>query len=70
MYGLDVAILLMYDSHDMRHTGFRRLMVVNRPSGFGASQMERKREERRRRVGPTCRVGTVMLVLNNNFNIV
>ena len=30
MYGPDVAILLMYGSHDMRHTGFRRLMVVNR----------------------------------------
>ena len=23
------AILLMYGSHDMRHTGFRRLTVVN-----------------------------------------
>ena len=29
MYGPDVAILLMYGSHDMRHTGFSRLTVVN-----------------------------------------
>ena len=29
MYGPNVAILLMYGSHDMRHTGFRRLTVVN-----------------------------------------
>ena len=28
------AILLMYGSHDMRHTGFRRLMVVNGTPGF------------------------------------
>ena len=28
------AILLMYGSHDMRHTGFRRLMVVNGTLGF------------------------------------
>ena len=28
------AILLMYGSHDMRHTGFRRLTVVNRTPGF------------------------------------
>ena len=33
MYGPDVAILLMYGSHDMRHTGFHRLMVVNRTPG-------------------------------------
>ena len=33
MYGPDVAILLMYGSHDMRHTDFRRLMVVNRTLG-------------------------------------
>ena len=26
--------LLKYESHDMRHTGFRRLMVVNRTPGF------------------------------------
>ena len=24
------VILLIYESHDMRYTGFRRLMVVNR----------------------------------------
>ena len=29
MYGPDVAILLLYGSHDMRHAGFRRLTVVN-----------------------------------------
>ena len=29
MYGPDVAILLMYGSHVMRHTGFLRLTVVN-----------------------------------------
>ena len=28
------VILLMYGSHDMRHIGFRRLMVVNRTPGF------------------------------------
>ena len=28
------VILLMYGSHDMRHTGFRRLTVVNRTPGF------------------------------------
>ena len=27
--GLYWVILLMYKSHDMRHTGFRRLTVVN-----------------------------------------
>ena len=26
--------LLKYGSHDMRHTGFRRLTVVNRTPGF------------------------------------
>ena len=31
--------LLMYGSHNMRHTGFRRLMVVNGTPGFGASQI-------------------------------
>ena len=30
MYGSDVVILLMYESHDIRHTGFRRLTMVNR----------------------------------------
>ena len=29
MYGPDVAILLIYESHDMRHAGFHILMVVN-----------------------------------------
>ena len=38
MYEPDVAILLMYGSHDMRHTGFHRLTVFNGPPGFGASQ--------------------------------
>ena len=33
MYGPDVAILLMYGSHDMRHTGFPRLTVVNETPG-------------------------------------
>ena len=28
------VILLMYGFHDMRHTGFRRWMVVNRTPGF------------------------------------
>ena len=28
------VILLMYGSHDMRHTGFRRLVVVNGTLGF------------------------------------
>ena len=28
------AILLMYGSHDMRHTGFHRLTVVNGTPGF------------------------------------
>ena len=30
--------LLMYGSHDMRHTGFCRLTVVNGTPGIGASQ--------------------------------
>ena len=33
MYGPDMAILLMYGSHDMRHIGFRRLTVVNGTPG-------------------------------------
>ena len=33
MYGLDVAILLLYGSHNMRHTGFHRLTVVNGTPG-------------------------------------
>ena len=35
MYGPDMAILLMYGSHDMRHTGFRQLTVVNETPGLG-----------------------------------
>ena len=31
MYGLTWPFLLLYGSHDMRDTGFRRLTVVNRP---------------------------------------
>ena len=32
------VILLMYGSHDMRHTGFRRLMVVNEtPENWGVT---------------------------------
>ena len=42
MYGPDAAILLMYGSHDMRHTGFRRLTVVNGTPGFWASQKKYK----------------------------
>ena len=29
-----LVILLMYGSHDMRHTGFRTLMVVNETPGL------------------------------------
>ena len=32
--GLYWVILLMYGSHDMRHTGLRRLKVVNGTLGF------------------------------------
>ena len=39
MYGPEWAILLMYGSHDMRHTGFGRLTVVNGPPKIGASQV-------------------------------
>ena len=38
MYRPGWTILLMYGSHDMRHTGFHRLTVVNGPPGFEASQ--------------------------------
>ena len=37
MYGPNVAILLMYGSHDMRHTGFCKLTVVNGTPGIRAS---------------------------------
>ena len=34
------VILLMYGSHNMRHTGFRRLTVVNGTPGFwGATSL-------------------------------
>ena len=33
-YGLYWVISLMYGSHDMRHTGFRRLTMVNGTPGF------------------------------------
>ena len=54
MYGLVIVwtsmddgpywvILLMYGSHDMRHTGFRRLTVVNGTPGFlGVTRRRRK----------------------------
>ena len=29
-----LVILLKYESHDRRHTGFRRLTVVNETPGF------------------------------------
>ena len=32
--GLYWVIVLMYGSHDMRHTGFHRLMVVNGTPGL------------------------------------
>ena len=35
MYGPYWVFLLMYESHDMRHTGFCRLMVVNGTLGSG-----------------------------------
>ena len=46
MYGPDVAILLMFGSHDMRHTGFRRLTVVNKtPEIRGLTQVESIKQE-------------------------
>ena len=42
MYEPMWPFLLMYGSHDMRHTGFRKLTVVNGPPGFGASQLVRQ----------------------------
>ena len=39
MYGLDVAILLTYESHDLRHVDFRKLTLVNETPGFGASHL-------------------------------
>ena len=38
----------MYGSHDMRHTGFRRLTVVNGTTGFcGVTSREERLGERR-----------------------
>ena len=37
MYESDVAILLMYESHDTRHTSFRRLTWSTGPPGIEAS---------------------------------
>ena len=34
------VILLMYGSHDMRHTGFRRLTVVKWTPSFGVSHLK------------------------------
>ena len=43
------AILLMYGSHDMRHTGFRRLTVVNGTPGFwGVTRCDKIRWQGRR----------------------
>ena len=39
MYRPDVAILLTYGSHDVRHVDFRRLTVVNGTPGIGVSQL-------------------------------
>ena len=39
MYGPYWVILLMFESHDMRHTCFRRLTVVNGNLGLGASHI-------------------------------
>ena len=33
MHGLTWPFLFTYESHDIRHTGFRRLMVVNGTPG-------------------------------------
>ena len=37
--GSGLVILLMYGSHDMRHTGFCRLRMFNETPGFWASQL-------------------------------
>ena len=42
MYGPDVAILLKYGSHDVRHVGFRGLTEVNGTLGIRASQKHLK----------------------------
>ena len=33
------SFILMYESHDMRHTGFRRLTVVNGTPEVGVSHI-------------------------------
>ena len=38
------VILLMYGSHDMRHTGFRRLTIVNGTPGFWGVTLTVKEE--------------------------
>ena len=39
MYGPKWPFLLMYESHDMRHTGFPRVDGLSTgPPGFGVSQ--------------------------------
>ena len=38
MYGPTWPFLFTYGSHDMRHTGFHRLTVVNETLEIGASQ--------------------------------
>ena len=37
--GLGLVILLMCGSHDMRHTGFHKLTVINKTSRFGVSHI-------------------------------
>ena len=37
MYGPKWPFLLMYESHDMRHTGFPWVDRLSTDSGFGAS---------------------------------
>ena len=40
MYEPDVAIVLMYGSHDMRHVGFCKLTVVNgTPGNWGVTSL-------------------------------
>ena len=42
MYGPDVAILLMYGSHDMRHTGFPQIDGGQRdPRDMGRHRLTR-----------------------------
>ena len=36
--GSTLPFLLMYESHDMRHIGFRKLTMVNGTLGIEASQ--------------------------------